>query len=51
MDHLLIHGGNDRDFPYVDNVECPEAQFENLFDPWVKRRIGKSHLTNTVESV
>lgn len=50
MDHLLIHGGNDRDLLYDDNVQCPEAPASDLFNPWVKRPIQKTHLTNTVES-
>lgn len=51
MDHLLIRGGNDRDLLCDDNVQCPEAPASDLFNPWVKRPIQKTHLTNTVESV
>lgn len=53
MDHLLIHCCNDMDYLCVDNAQCPEAPSlkKNLFDPWVKRRTGKTCLTNTVESV
>lgn len=51
MDHLRIHGGNDRDLLCDDNVQCPEAPAQNLFNPWVKRPIQKTHLTNAAESM